>query len=377
MALSTYGTNHALAVRFWAKKLAAEALRKTFFSDLIGRSTDSVIVRRDEMKEAGDRVTVGLRAQLTGAGVSGDATLEGNEEALATYGDTLMIDQLRNGVRSAGRMSEQRVLFDFREEAKAGLSDWIADRWDTSYFNQICGFTPQSDVRYTGNNAVIAPDTTHIFRPNSKTADESLTTGDEFTLSIIDLLVARAAQFTTAAGSGVPIRPATFNGQKKWIMGFIGGRIRIWCVVDRPKGRRCRSGPDQNKVALRWRCLMLGTCRSAPLPAITRATFSVGCSPQRFSSRASPMCARRAGSWRSRPVGCRFRAKQFSSQGYAKSWVLSACSCRACGGSRGSCSLPMPSVSTRRTVNTRSTISLSAVRRWAGGTTAPASPFSR
>ena len=236
MALSTYGTNHALAVRFWAKKLAAEALRKTFFSDLIGRSTDSVIVRRDEMKEAGDRVTVGLRAQLTGAGVSGDGTLEGNEEALATYGDTLLIDQLRNGVRSAGRMSEQRVLFDFREEAKAGLSDWIADRWDTSYFNQICGFTAQGDTRYTGNNAVIAPDTSHIYRPNAKTTDESLGAGDEFNLGIIDLLVARAAQFTTAAGSGVPIRPATFNGQKKWIMGLLRCRFRIWRIIDRPEG---------------------------------------------------------------------------------------------------------------------------------------------
>ncbi len=238
MALSTYGSNHALAVRFWAKKLAAEALRKTFFADLIGRSTDSVIVRRDEMKEAGDRVTVGLRAQLTGAGVSGDGTLEGNEEALATYGDTLLIDQLRNGVRSAGRMSEQRVLFDFREEAKAGLSDWIADRWDTSYFNQICGFTTQNDLRYTGNNAVIAPDSSHIYRPNSRTTDESLTTGDEFNLGIIDLLVARAAQFTTAAGSGVPIRPASFNGQKKWIMGIVGRRFGIWRVVLEPEGGR-------------------------------------------------------------------------------------------------------------------------------------------
>ena len=251
MALSTYGTNHALAVRFWAKKLAAEALRKTFFSDLIGRSTDSVIVRRDEMKEAGDRVTVGLRAQLTGAGVSGDGTLEGNEEALATYGDTLLIDQLRNGVRSAGRMSEQRVLFDFREEAKAGLSDWIADRWDTSYFNQICGFTTQGDTRYTGNNAVIAPDSSHIYRPNAKSTDESLTTGDEFNLGIIDLLVARAAQFTTAAGSGVPIRPATFNGQKKWIMGLIGRRVGIWSIVHRQESRRRRTGADQGALTIR------------------------------------------------------------------------------------------------------------------------------
>jgi len=44
---------------------------------------------------------------------------------------------------------------------------------------------------------------------------------------------------------------AEFHSQQGWYVGFIGGRIRIWCVVDRPKGRRCRSGPDQNKVARR------------------------------------------------------------------------------------------------------------------------------
>lgn len=216
---TAYPVGHALAVTLWAKKLAVEALRQTYFFAFMGRSGDSMIMYRDDLgKDAGDRVTFGLRAQLTGAGVQGDGTLEGNEEALTTYTDTLIIDQLRHAVRSAGKMSEQRVTFDVREEAKAGLADWFADRFDTSLFNQLCGFTAQTDTRYTGNNAAIAPDSAHIFRPNSRATDQALTTGDEFTLSIIDLMVARAYQFNNAAGTGNPIRPMRAQGRKLWVM---------------------------------------------------------------------------------------------------------------------------------------------------------------
>jgi N4-gp56 family major capsid protein len=219
MATTNYPVGHPLAPRLWRKKLAVEALRKTFFSDLLGTSADSVFQQLDDLtKGGGDRVTYGLRGQLTGRGVTGDGTLEGNEEALSTYSDTLIIDQLRHAVRSAGKMSEQRILFNVREESKSGLADWFAERWDISAFNHLCGFTAQTDLAYTGNNATIAPDAAHIYRPNSKTADEALTTGDEFSLNIVDVMVARAAQFTTSANTGVPIQKADFSGRKMWIM---------------------------------------------------------------------------------------------------------------------------------------------------------------
>lgn len=219
MALTSYPVGNALAVSLWAKKLGVEALRQTYFYSFMGRGGDNMVVYRDDLgADAGDNVTFGLRVQLTGAGVQGDGTLEGNEEALTTYTDNLKIDQLRHAVRSAGKMSEQRVPFEVRDEAKAGLRDWWADRFDTSLFNQLCGFTAQTDTRFTGNNAIAAPDSSHIFRPNSRTTDEALTTGDEFSLAIIDRMVARANQFNNAAGTGTPIRPMKAQGRKLWVM---------------------------------------------------------------------------------------------------------------------------------------------------------------
>src|SRR4051812_28447236 len=112
MALTTYGVNNALAVKLWSKKLAHEALKETFIFKFLGDDENSVIqIKEETAKSAGDRITVGLRMQLTGDGVSGDGALEGNEEALTTYTDNVLLDQLRHAVRSGGKMSEQRVPF--------------------------------------------------------------------------------------------------------------------------------------------------------------------------------------------------------------------------------------------------------------------------
>lgn len=129
MATTAYGTNHGLAVKLWSRKLFREALKQCFMSRYLGEGSDSMIqVLNDTKKGAGDRITVGLRMQLSGPGVQGDATLEGNEEALTTYSDAVTIDQLRHAVRSSGKMSEQRIPFSVREEARMGLQDWWSDR---------------------------------------------------------------------------------------------------------------------------------------------------------------------------------------------------------------------------------------------------------
>ena len=192
MAVTNYPFGHPLAPQMWRRKLAVEALRKTFFADLVGTSTDSVIQQIDDLsKGGGDTVTYGLRGQLTGQGVQGDGTLEGNEEKLSTYSDKLTINQLRHAVRSAGKMSEQRVPFSVREEARSGVEDWWAGRMDTCFFNQLGGNTAISDTRYTGNQACIAPDASHKVYLNGS-ADESATSTYVSDITILDKCVEKA-----------------------------------------------------------------------------------------------------------------------------------------------------------------------------------------
>lgn len=128
MAATTYNVNDPNAVKLWSKYLNVEVLKTCWATRFMGDET-SVVQRKDETsKGPGDRITYGLRMQGTGAGVSGDNTAEGNEEALTVYTDNLFIDQLRHQFRNGGRMSQQRVSFDMRQEAMSALRDWWADR---------------------------------------------------------------------------------------------------------------------------------------------------------------------------------------------------------------------------------------------------------
>ena len=214
MATTQFGLNHPLAVKLWSKKLMYETLKATYFSKFIGKSSNSLIqIMPETNKEAGDKVTFGLRMLLTGAGVQGDATLEGNEEALAFHSDAVLINQLRHAVRSDGKMSEQRVPYKMREEARMALSDWLADKIDTGLMNQLCGVTGVTDTRYTGNNATITADSTHmIVKGGTTEASATASATSAFDLLLIDGAVTKAKMLSPG------LRPIKVNGEDKLVM---------------------------------------------------------------------------------------------------------------------------------------------------------------
>lgn len=217
MAATEYAVNHPLAVKRWSEKLTREALKRTYINRFIGTTSSSLIHKKTEVsKGAGDRITVGLRMQLSGSGVQGDDTLEGNEEQLTTYSDNVFINQLRHAVRSKGKMSEQRVTFSVREEAMDALADWYADKMDTAFFNQIAGNSAETDTRLTGNQATTAPAGTNrsIFFAASGTMhalETSVSTTDTFQLTILDRAVAVAKTATPL------IRPVKVNGEDFYV----------------------------------------------------------------------------------------------------------------------------------------------------------------
>jgi N4-gp56 family major capsid protein len=154
--------------------------------------------------------------QLTGTGQSGDDVLEGNEEALATYSDDVFLGQLRHAVRSAGKLSEQRVPFSVRDEARDGLADWFSARIDEGFMNQLAGYTDQTDTRYTGMQAALATDANHSLLCGDAAggATASLGASDIYSLSIIDVAIERAKILT------VPMRPVKV-GANSYFVNFI------------------------------------------------------------------------------------------------------------------------------------------------------------
>ena len=219
MAKTEFGINHPLSVSVWSKSLAQEAFRRTFVGKFIGETEDSLIQEKTDLrKAAGDNITCGLNVQLDGDGVQGDATLEGNEEALQFFDDRIVIDQLRHASRTKGRMTEQRVPYNLRMTMRNRLADWFARRYDTSFFNQICGNTAVTDTRYTGFNSVLAPSANRILRAGGQSTDEALTSSNTFKLQHIDAARVRAETASTEDNTGPLVRPLMYEGGEYYVM---------------------------------------------------------------------------------------------------------------------------------------------------------------
>ena len=213
MATSFFNPSDPSTNLLWSKELYRETKKKTVATKFIGPTSDSLIqILDDTQKHPGDKITYSLRMQLAGAGVLGFGVLQGQEEAMTFYTNSLLIDNLRHAVKLQGSVSQQRVPWNLMNEAKMALSDWYASRYDVAVLNHLGGNAAQSDGRYTGNNPPVAPDANHQVFAGGASSEASLTATNTFTLSLIDQCVARAKTMTPA------IRPVRLSGGEYYLM---------------------------------------------------------------------------------------------------------------------------------------------------------------
>jgi len=221
MANTSYGVNAPEAVKLWSRKLFREALKSTWAYKFMGESSGSLCqIVTDTQKGPGDRVRCTLRMLLTGDGIIGDGTLEGNEEALTTFTDDVFIDQLRHAVRSGGKMSDQRIPFSVREEARMGLQDWWADRIDSWFMNQLAGSRLTTGLGRVGLQAAEEPTTGHVvlgtitsgYTTETQVGSASVSASNILSLAMIDNLVLQAKTLTPQ------IRPIRVDGKDCWVL---------------------------------------------------------------------------------------------------------------------------------------------------------------
>lgn len=216
MAIYNPTTADAITAKQWVeRKTLAEAIRETYLYRFMGSDDSSIIHVKDDLsRKKGDAVNFQLRARLTGRGRTEGETLKGNEEALTYYNDSVSINELRHAVNVPfeGNIHAQRTFVQQYEDASPALRDWYAERLDTWFFNQICGYAPQTDTIYTGNNAITVVDSGHLVYPAAITADENLTSSNTFTITLIDKMVTKARNAT------FPIRPVRVNGEEKYVL---------------------------------------------------------------------------------------------------------------------------------------------------------------
>lgn len=135
------------------------------------------------------------------------------EEALTYYQDDVIIDQLRNA-HAFRRMSQQRTIHDLRSDAKANLSDWFADKFDTYMFNCLCGNTGHSF-----GQAATAPDSDHYVVSGDvshtgviATDEGNLGTNDQIQMADLDFAKEKAKTLSPL------IRPVMIDGNEYYVV---------------------------------------------------------------------------------------------------------------------------------------------------------------
>ncbi len=147
MAMTNFGRLLQNSQLAWGRKVWREARNSSFIlKHFTGESDQSIVQRVTELTETAKGTTAAvftLVPDMEGDGVVGDNQLEGYEEELKAYDQTITYDQIRNANRLEGRMADMKSTVRFRENSKNVLKNWLAQRLDELAFLTLSGVSYQ------------------------------------------------------------------------------------------------------------------------------------------------------------------------------------------------------------------------------------------
>lgn len=225
---TSLATGNALTVKQWEERAFMEWLSILVMSKYMGTDENAVIQLVDKLtKTQGDAVTVPLIGALSGQGVSGDSTLEGNEEQLPTYSQQITIDQYRNAIVIAGKMTEQRYPFQIRDKAKPALLNWKAQFDEDKIFAALGSIdgTVYASASEASKDSWLANNADRVLfgaaRSNNAANDHSacLTQVDSTTDKFLPAQISLAKRMAKLADPKIrPIRLGDGSGAEVYVM---------------------------------------------------------------------------------------------------------------------------------------------------------------
>jgi len=242
MPRTIVGAGDPKAVKKYSAFLAVDTSRKSYFNKKfmgVGEDAQTPLQTLPHLEnDAGDQISYDLVMQLKMKPIQGDNTLRGKEEDLKFYTDNLLIDQLRGGVNTGGKMTRKRTIHDLRKVARVRQSDWWARLFDETLFMYLSGARGVNtdyieDTDFTGyaGNALVAPDTQHLMYGGDATSKATLAATDKMSLALVDRLAARA-EVMGGGTSGIPaIQPVMIDGEEHFV--FV---MHPWCEYDMRTG---------------------------------------------------------------------------------------------------------------------------------------------
>jgi N4-gp56 family major capsid protein len=193
-------TNDAATRKKWARDLFSIIYPNIEVNYLLGTGSDAIIQVRNELgKGEGDQIKMDIRLPLSGTGIVGDNTVEGNEEKISFRNFYLTIEELNHAVDTGGRMEEQRVPYNLMTEGKAGLQEWWVERLSDYAVNNLVG---NSAFVFCGRDmsasstafaqAIAEPNSNQHMFMNGAASEAALTSADTVDLGFLDAMKQRA-----------------------------------------------------------------------------------------------------------------------------------------------------------------------------------------
>lgn len=236
MAQTVIPAGHPMARKVYGAAVFAELTRKPTFSNAItapapkqaeaqrklakeqSAHTYPCVRVSDLSKGGGDSITVDLFNILQGKPTMGDRKLVGRMMPLKNSTMEVTLDQVRGGVDTGGRMSQQRTVHNLRGIGRAGITGWWARFMDQWKLVHICGargdmdtadwVIPTSDDPEFAEimvNTVQAPTYNRHFYAGDATGLDDLDTADILSLDDIDKLRAAIDE------SDMPLQPVVLE----------------------------------------------------------------------------------------------------------------------------------------------------------------------
>lgn len=129
--------NANLIPELWAAKVQKEGSKASWFNKLSASDGSKPIHTNTELvNKKGVKITFSLAMDLTGAGITGNNTLKGNEDALIVYDFPVTIDQVRNAVSSTD-WDDRKPAYEQWPLIKDALVTWFGNWQDNTLITKL------------------------------------------------------------------------------------------------------------------------------------------------------------------------------------------------------------------------------------------------
>lgn len=128
----------------WGHKTYDEFIEQFFFTGFLGNGASAIIDHITELSKNSKGESgawLNLVLDIHGGGVVGDNTLEGRERELESSWLRATFDQIRNGMVTKGRKSEQKSVIQARKQFRQKMARWMAETLEDQAVLTASGIT--------------------------------------------------------------------------------------------------------------------------------------------------------------------------------------------------------------------------------------------